>query len=50
MKVSQDTMNQAIDLTKATIATGPKCYSDHAQVIIFVCTIAKTIADIKEDR
>jgi hypothetical protein len=51
MKVKEETMNQAIDLTKAAMAAaGPKWASNEALVIMFLRTMAKTIDDIKEDR
>ncbi len=51
MKVSEETMKQAIDLTKTAMsAAGPKWASNSAQVIIFLRVMAKTIDEIKEDR
>jgi hypothetical protein len=49
--MTNDTVNQALDLTKAAIAAnGPKWSSNVAQVIIFLEAVAKKLDDMKDGK
>jgi|HubBroStandDraft_5_1064220.scaffolds.fasta_scaffold784938_1 hypothetical protein len=49
--MTNETVNQAIDLTKAAVAAnGTKWSENVAQVVIFLQTVAKTLDSMKEGK
>jgi hypothetical protein len=49
--MTNETVNQAVDLTKAAIAAnGPKWGQNVAQVIIFLGAVAKKLDELKDGK